>query len=426
MMISLLSLLISLSSPARIGMNAVMTPTTAQIQTDIAMTNALGVKAVRLFFPVYTYTPSGDSAPYWYGDNVTQLQNKINLFSAAGYRITVTISGTFCGDSPNCLAMPKTLTTKRSDGSFQTEFDTYLTQALKDIGSSFMKVSAVEIWNEWDNSYGYLVNGKSTAYTAAQYTELFLHGGSLILKAYNPKLEVVTGSVVTCDAGDCGASRNLLAQMVSDGASKYADAFGFHPYVSSGSELNTRLTAAKTSIASTGKNLYLTEWGQLNGSLASTGAVISSAIPILQTIGGIEEADYYLLDSNVKNSSSLLNTSNQPITGMYNVFQTAMLKPSPTASPSPIPTPKPTPSPTPSPTPTPTKSVEISCNSWNWITASCAIPGLTKVVSATYIANSGWCDETYVHNGAHPSYSIVGNMLVVQTGCRGIFNITGN
>lgn len=402
----------SLHAATRQGLDISGKPDPASIQTYATSATKLGVKAVRFFFSIYTWTPSGNNAPYYYGDNITQLKNRINTFANAGFRVTVVLSGHECASTLSCPPQPLTLVGKRSDGSFQTQMDTYETQWMNDVGDAVLqKVSAIEIWNEGGGAggYGYKLNGKNYPYSAPDYVEKLLHS-SLTIKAKYPKMEIVIMSVVTNDEGTI-PSRNYLGQLVAAGAQKFGDVFDYHPYVNTSADLDRRITAAQTTIASTAKPLMISEWGCLNCSTAVTASVITGGIPVIQQ-HNLEEADYYLLQENPTNSSCLLNASNQPNT-LYAAFAVALTKPIAT----------PTPKPTPSPTPIPTKTVTLQCDSWNWATSTCPIPGITKALSITKMTPNPWCDTSFVHNGVPTSYKLVGNSIVVTSGCRAKFDV---
>jgi hypothetical protein len=289
----------STSSTLRIGMNPGAGSTSSDITTWSKYINELHATAVRLFFPVYTWAPSGDDSPYYWGDNVTILRNGIEGYASQGFRVTITIAAGPCSSSHACPGLPKATGAMRSDNSPANEFDAFLSTFVLAIGTStFQKVSSVEVWNEWDNAgngspYGYSTGNGFALYTASQVTDDLLHAAYVTLKGFNPNVEIVAGSVITSRESD-------IAALVTAGATPWVDAFSYHPYYSSLSGLMSGLATAKKGVPA-GKKLTLTEWGCNSGSFdapATSGSAenLTASFAVLRA-AGLEEADYYVMNS---------------------------------------------------------------------------------------------------------------------------------
>jgi hypothetical protein len=291
----------AVSGGVRIGMNPGEGYTTADIATWSTYITQLHATAVRLFFPIYTWTPSGpdDAAHYYWPDNVTEIQKEIEGYTAQGFRVTVTMAAGPCSSTQVCPGLPAPTGQTRSDGSPANQFDEFLQTFVAAIGmADFAKISAVEVWNEWDNAgnghpYGY-ANGSGWAqYTATQYVDDLLHAGYVTLKGYNPNVEIIAGAVITGREAD-------IAALAAAGAGQWADAFSYHPYYSTIANLTAGLQTAKSGVPA-GKGLTLTEWGCNAGSIdapatSGSASTLTASFAVLRA-AGLEEADYYVLNS---------------------------------------------------------------------------------------------------------------------------------
>jgi hypothetical protein len=283
----------------RIGMNPGAGSTAADITTWGGYTSQLHATAIRLFFPIYTWTPSGDNAPFYWGDNITNIKNQIDGYTAAGFRVTVTMAAGPCSSTHACPNIPAATGKMRADNTPANDFDGFLDTFVAAIGqTTFDKVAAVEVWNEWDNAgngqpYGYMNGSASSMYTAAQVVDDLLHAGSVTLKKYNPNVEIIAGAVITNHEAD-------IAALVTAGAAKYVDAFSYHPYYSTLANLTKGLAAAQAGVPA-GKRLTLTEWGCNAGTYdapatAASAIVLTDSFAVLRA-AGLEEADYYVMNS---------------------------------------------------------------------------------------------------------------------------------
>lgn len=273
----------------RVGMNTGPGGTVADQTVYGGFDTQLGVSTVRLFFPVYTYaitSVTDDSAPYYFKDNFDQLVNRIDGYAAQGLRITLTVSGSYCGGSPSCPPFPANLTTKRVDGTFQTEFDAYMAKLVSFLGPELDKVAAVEIWNEWDDGYGYTVNGGTKVWTASQMVRALLEGGYTEVKKHSAALEIIAGGVVMNHESD-------IAALVEAGAAPFADAFSYHPYYDATADLKNGLAKARAAVP-TDRKLVLTEWGCQTSDVTARATNLTASFPILRA-GGVEEADYFVI-----------------------------------------------------------------------------------------------------------------------------------
>jgi hypothetical protein len=293
----------------RVGMNTGPGGTVADQRVYGGFDTQLGVSTVRLFFPVYTYaitSVTDDSAPYYFKDNFDQLVNRIDGYAAQGFRITLTVSGSYCGGSPSCPPFPANLTTKRADGTFQTEFDAYMAKLVGFLGPELDKVSAVEIWNEWDDGYGYAVNGGTKVWTASQMVSALLEGGYTEVKKHSANLEVIAGGVVMNHESD-------IAALVDAGAAPFADAFAYHPYYDATADLKNGLAKARAAVPADRK-LVLTEWGCQTSDATARATNLTASFPILRA-GGVEEADYFVIFYQEAQDQGIFGLLNATLTG---------------------------------------------------------------------------------------------------------------
>jgi hypothetical protein len=278
----------------RVGMNTGTGATVADEVVYGGFDKMLGVSAVRIFFPVYYYdirNMNADTADSGYfKDNYDELLNRITSYHDQGFKVTVTISGSTCGSNPNCPTFPQTLTTKRADGSgtYETEFDTYMASLLGYLGDTLNDVSAIEVWNEWDDQYGFTSDGGTHVWTAAEFVPAILEGGYDAIKAVKPSIQVIAGAVVMNHESDIGA-------LVAAGAAKYADGFSYHPYYERTADLSAGLARAKSYVPA-GKSLYLTEWGCDTADASARADNLTASFPILRE-AGLSEADYFIIFS---------------------------------------------------------------------------------------------------------------------------------
>lgn len=250
----------SLAKPFGIALGATLENLNeAQLNSELAALNTLGVTWIRIDIPWATVQPNSAKQYTW-----SEIDPVVKAASAHHLKILATLAYT-----PSWAAVSdcNDVSQKCAPAS-DSQFASYVTAVVnryKDSG-----VDAYEIWNE-ENNEGFWM----PAPNPASYTQL-LEASYGAIKKVDPYVPVLVGGLGPLD----GAASSIepvtyLSDLYADGARNYFDAVGYHPYsypalpstVASWSgwsmldDLPTSIRSVMVANGDSAKQVWITEYG---------------------------------------------------------------------------------------------------------------------------------------------------------------------